>query len=53
MSRKLSMCLINPRGKPSYFTPGFGMSFYSWGSERRYYNEDAKNTITGLITVVL
>lgn len=37
MSRRLSICLINPRGGPSYFGLDFVMPFYSRGRERRCY----------------
>src|SRR3989442_2559128 len=37
MSRRLSICLINPRGQPSYWTLDFVMPFYGRGRKRRYF----------------
>lgn len=36
MQRRLTICLINPRSQPSYWTFDFGMPFYGPTGERRY-----------------
>jgi radical SAM superfamily enzyme YgiQ (UPF0313 family) len=36
MSRRLSICIINPRSQPSYWTWDFGMPFYGLGRKPRY-----------------
>jgi len=36
MSRRLAICLINPRSKPSYWTADFAMPFYGLGRKLKY-----------------
>lgn len=36
MSRRLSICLINPRSRPSYWTADFAMPFYGLGRKLKY-----------------
>ena len=36
MSRRLSICLINPRSRPSYWTADFAMPFYGLGRRLKY-----------------
>jgi radical SAM superfamily enzyme YgiQ (UPF0313 family) len=36
MSRRLAICLINPRSRPSYWTADFAMPFYSLGRKLKY-----------------
>ncbi|HKP45651.1 MAG TPA: radical SAM protein [Pyrinomonadaceae bacterium] len=36
MSKRLSICLINPRSKPSYWTADFAMPFYQLGRKLKY-----------------
>src|ERR1700682_6532309 len=36
MSRRLTICLINPRSRPSYWTADFAMPFYSLGRKLKY-----------------
>jgi len=36
MSRRLAICLINPRSRPSYWTADFAMPFYGLGRKLKY-----------------
>jgi radical SAM superfamily enzyme YgiQ (UPF0313 family) len=36
MSRRLSICLINPRSQPSYWTADYAMPFYGLGRKLKY-----------------
>src|ERR1043166_7806648 len=36
MSRRLAICLINPRSRPSYWTADFAMPFYGLGRRLKY-----------------
>ena len=36
MSKRLSICLINPRSRPSYWTADFAMPFYGLGRRLKY-----------------
>lgn len=36
MSRRLSICLINPRSRPSYWTADYAMPFYGLGRKLKY-----------------
>lgn len=36
MSRRLAICLINPRSKPSYWTADYAMPFYGLGRRLKY-----------------
>lgn len=36
MSRRLSICLINPRSRPSYWTADYAMPFYGFGRRLKY-----------------
>jgi radical SAM superfamily enzyme YgiQ (UPF0313 family) len=36
MSRRLSICLINPRSKPSYWTADYAMPFFGLGRKLKY-----------------
>jgi hypothetical protein len=36
MFRRLAICLINPRSRPSYWTADFAMPFYSLGRNLKY-----------------
>ena len=35
-SRRLAICLINPRSRPSYWTADFAMPFYGLGRRLKY-----------------
>jgi len=35
-SRRLSICLINPRSRPSYWTADYTMPFYDLGRRLKY-----------------
>src|SRR5436309_2709993 len=36
MPRRLAICLINPRGRPSYYTSDYAMPFLSIGRRLKY-----------------
>ena len=36
MSRRLAICLINPRSRPSYWTADYAMPFYGLGRKLKY-----------------
>jgi hypothetical protein len=36
MSKRLSICLINQRSRPSYWTADFAMPFYGLGRRLKY-----------------